>query len=156
MGTWLKHDVITIVNAPLENVWNTWSDLDSMSLWMSWIESVKTVDQETSTLPDLTEWTLAANGFKFKWKAQITERIERNKLVWKSIGGLPTEGSVVFEAKGAQSTSVNLAVTYELPKMIARFMEENILGKMVTHELQANIDRFKDLVERNYKKDMSN
>ena len=99
MGTWLKHEVITIVNAPLDNVWNTWSDLDSMCLWMSWIESVKTVDQETSTLPDLTEWTLAANGFKFKWKAQITERIEKNKLKWKSIGGLPTQGSVIFESK---------------------------------------------------------
>ena len=49
MGTWLKHNVITVVNAPLENVWNTWSDLDSMSLWMSWIESVKTVDEETNT-----------------------------------------------------------------------------------------------------------
>ena len=36
--------------------------------------------------------------------------------------------------------------------MIARFMEENILGKMVTNELQANIDRFKDLVENNYAK----
>ena len=50
MGTWLKHDVKTVVNAPLENVWNTWSDLDSMSLWMSWIESVKTVDEETNTV----------------------------------------------------------------------------------------------------------
>ena len=39
MGIWLKHDVITNVNAPLESVWNTWSDLDSMPLWMSWIES---------------------------------------------------------------------------------------------------------------------
>ena len=156
MGTWLKHEVITIVNAPLDNVWNTWSDLDSMSLWMSWIESVKTVDQETSTLPDLTEWTLAANGFKFKWKAQITERIEKKKLKWKSIGGLPTQGSVEFESQGSQSTSVNLAVTYELPKMIARFMEEKILGKMVTKELQANIDRFRDLVEKNYKNDISN
>ena len=156
MGTWLKHEVITIVNAPLDNVWNTWSDLDSMSLWMSWIESVKTVDQETSTLPDLTEWTLAANGFKFKWKAQIIERIEKNKLQWKSIGGLPTQGSVVFETKGDQSTAVNLAVTYELPKMIARFMEEKILGKMVTNELQANIDRFRDLVEKNYKHELSN
>ena len=48
------------------------------------------------------------------------------------------------------STSVNLSVTYELPKMIARLMEENILGKMVTNELQANIDRFKKLVEKNY------
>ena len=141
MGTWLKHDVITVVNAPLENVWDTWSDLDSMSLWMSWIESVKTVDEETNTLPDLTEWTLAANGFRFKWK---------------SIGGLPTEGSVVFESKTDQITTVNLAITYELPKMIARCMEENILGKMVTNELQANIDRFKDLVEKNYTKKFSN
>ena len=40
--------------------------------------------------------------------------------------------------------------------MIARFMEENILGKMVTNELQANIDRFKDLVEKNYRKNFSN
>ena len=156
MGTWLKHDVITVVNAPLEKVWETWSDLDSMSIWMSWIESVKTVDQETSTLPDLTEWTLAANGFKFKWRAQITERIEKNKLKWQSIGGLPTKGSVTFEAKGDELTSVNLAVTYELPKMIARFMEEKILGKMVTNELQANIDRFRDLVEKNYKTELPN
>ena len=154
MGTWLKHEVITIVNAPLDNVWSTWSDLDSMSLWMSWIESVKTVDQETSTLPDLTEWTLAANGFKFKWKAQITERIEKNKLEWKSIGGLPTKGSVIFATQEDLSTSVILSVTYELPKMIARFMEEKILGKMVTKELQANVDRFRDLVEKNYKNDI--
>ena len=51
---------------------------------------------------------------------------------------------------------MNLAVTYELPKMIARFMEEKILGKMVTNELQANIDRFRDLVEKNYKHELSN
>ena len=75
--------------------------------------------------------------FRFKWKAQITERVEKSKLKWKSIGGLPTEGSVVFESKTDQITTVNLAITYELPKMIARFMEENILGKMVTNELQA-------------------
>ena len=152
MGIWLKHNVITIVNAPLDNVWKTWSDLDSMPLWMSWIESVRTVDQNTSTLPDLTEWTLAANGFKFKWKAQITERIEMQKLKWESIGGLPTKGSVIFSEDNQNITSVDLSVTYELPKMIARIMEENILGKMVTKELQANIDRFKDLVENNYKK----
>ena len=150
MGTWLKHDVITTVNAPLANVWHTWSDLDSMPLWMTWIESVKTVDQKTTTLPDLTEWTLAANGFKFKWKAQITERIEQKMLKWESIGGLPTKGSVIFNENNANETTVNLSVTYELPKIIARLMEENILGKMVTNELQININRFKNLVETNY------
>jgi len=156
MGIWLKHDVITNVNAPLESVWNTWSDLDSMPLWMSWIESVKTIDQKTSTLPDLTEWTLAANGFRFTWKAQITERIELEKLKWESIGGLPTKGSVLFNSKSEELTSVNLSVTYELPKMIARLMKENILGKMVTNELQANIDRFKLLVEKNHSFNLQN
>ena len=156
MGIWLKHNVVTTVKAPLDNVWKTWSDLDSMPLWMSWIESVKTLDQNTSTLPDLTEWTLAANGFRFKWKAQITERIEKQKLKWESIGGLPTKGSVIFSEDNQELTLVNLSVTYELPKMIARIMEENILGKMVTNELQANIDRFKGLVENNYCSEKAN
>ena len=155
MGIWLNHDVITTVDAPLENVWETWSDLDAMPLWMSWIESVKTIDEKTSKLPDLTEWTLAANGFKFKWKAQITERVELQKLKWESIGGLPTKGSVIFKSIHEKSTTVDLSVTYELPRMIARLMEENILGKMVTNELQANIDRFKNLVEKNYLTDNS-
>ena len=97
-----------------------------------------------------TEWTLAANGFKFRWKAQITERIDLEKLKWESVGGLPTRGSVLFKKNHESSTLVTLSITYELPKMIARLMEENILGKMVTNELQANIDRFKDLVEKNY------
>ena len=150
MGIWLKHEVQTTINAPLLNVWETWSDLDSMPLWMSWIESVKTIDQDTSTLPDLTEWTLAANGFRFKWKAKITERIDKQKLKWESIGGLPTKGSVIFEETKQNKILVNLSVTYELPKIIARIMEENILGKMVTNELKVNIDRFKVLVEKNY------
>ena len=81
--------------------------------------------------------------------------MKKANLNGNQIGGLPTEGSVVFESKTDQITTVNLAITYELPKMIARFMEENILGKMVTNELQANIDRFKDLVEKNYTKNFS-
>ena len=150
MGKWLEHTVSSSINAPVDKVWLTWSDLDSMPLWMSWIESVKTIDQDTSTLPDLTEWTLAANGFRFKWRAQINERIEQKKLKWESIGGLPTKGCVQFFSKNDEETSLELKVSYELPKMIARLMEENILGKMVTNELQANIDRFKSLVEDRY------
>ena len=80
MGTWLKHDVITVVNAPLENVWDTWSDLDSMSRWMSWIESVKTVNEETNKLPDLTEWTLAANGFRLNGKLKLQKGLKKANL----------------------------------------------------------------------------
>ena len=39
---------------------------------------------------------------------------------------------------------------------VKKFWQEKILGKLVTNELQANIDRFRDLVEKNYKKELSN
>ena len=151
MGQWLEHTVISEINAPVGEVWTVWSDLNSMSLWMTWIESVKTIDDETSTLPDLTEWTLAANGFRFKWKAKINERIDKQKLEWSSIGGLPTKGCVRFYSDKEDLTTVKLIISYELPKALARFMKEDILGKLVTNELQKNIDNFKNLVENRYK-----
>ena len=140
MGQWLEHTVISRIDAPIEQVWHVWSDLEAMPLWMTWIESVKTIDNETTTLPDLTEWTLAANGFRFTWKAQINERIDQEKLKWSSVGGLPTKGSVKFDEQGENSTIVKLIISYELPKAIARFMKEDILGKLVTNELQNNLD----------------
>ena len=45
---------------------------------------------------------------------------------------------------------MKLCISYELPRVIAPLMEANILGGMVTTELQANIDRFKQLVESGY------
>ncbi len=152
MGRWLEHTVTCNINASVSEAWGVWNDLDAMPLWMSWIESVKTIDETTSTLPDLTEWTLAANGFRFKWQAQIKERIEKEKITWESIGGLPTKGCVNFLVEPDNQTIVKLSVTYELPKAIAPLMKANILGGMVTNELQSNLDRFKSLVESGYGK----
>ena len=150
MGRWLDHTVNSEINAPVNKVWEVWSDLESMPLWMSWIESVKTIDESTTKLPDLTEWTLAANGFRFKWKAKINERIEAQKLQWESIGGLPTKGCVRFYAQEENKTFIKLTITFELPRILAPLMESGLLSDMVTNELQANIDRFKELTEERH------
>lgn len=147
MGRWLEHTVTSRINAPVELVWQLWSDLSVMPMWMTWIESVKTINEETSTLPDLTEWTLAANGFRFKWKARIYEKILNERLQWESVGGLPTKGRVDFLQEGETNTLVKLVISYELPRMVATLMEDNILGKLVKNELQTNLDNFKELVE---------
>jgi uncharacterized membrane protein len=44
---------------------------------------------------------------------------------------------------------VKLSVSYELPAMLAPLMEPSIMGGIVNRELQANLDRFRDLVESN-------
>lgn len=144
MGRWLEHSVTTDIQAPVEQVWEVWSDLEAMPRWMRWIESVTTLDD-----PDLTDWTLAAQGFRFHWKARITQRVQAQQLHWESVGGLPTKGAVRFYPQGA-ATAVKLAVSFELPGILAPLMEPTILGGIVNKELQANLDRFRDLVESGY------
>ncbi len=143
MGRWLEHSVTTEINAPVEQVWAVWSDLEAMPRWMRWIESVVTEPGN----PDLTDWTLAAQGFRFHWKARITQRVEAQQLHWESVGGLPTKGGVRFYPQENGRTAVKLSVSYELPGVLAPLMEPSILGGIVTKELQGNLDRFRDLVE---------
>ena len=142
MGRWLEHTVTTEINADVNRVWLVWSDLENMPRWMRWIESVTILDN-----PDLTEWTLAAQGFRFQWKALISKRVPGQQLHWESVGGLPTKGAVRFYRLAADRTAVKLTVSYELPAVVAPLMDSNIMGGIVTKELQANIDRFKDCVE---------
>ncbi|MCP9801585.1 SRPBCC family protein [Synechococcus sp. RedBA-s] len=145
MGRWLEHSVTTEIKAPVDQVWEVWSDLEAMPRWMRWIESVVTLDD-----PDLTDWTLVAQGFRFHWKARISQRIEAQQLHWESVGGLPTKGSVRFYPQSDRLTMVKLTVSYELPGALAPLMEPSILGGIVTRELQANLDRFRDLVEQEH------
>jgi uncharacterized membrane protein len=144
MGRWLEHSVTTNIEAPVDRVWAVWSDLEAMPRWMRWIESVETSPEDS----DLTDWTLAAQGFRFHWKARITQRVEAQQLHWESVGGLPTRGAVRFYPQPDGCTAVRLSVSYELPGVLAPLMEPTILGGIVTKELQANLDRFRDLVEQ--------
>ncbi|NBV70402.1 MAG: hypothetical protein EBR69_06935, partial [Synechococcaceae bacterium WB4_2_0805] len=118
MGRWLEHSVTTSIRAPVDQVWVLWSDLEAMPLWMRWIESVQTLDD-----PNLTEWTLAAQGFRFQWKARITNRVEAQQLNWESVKGLPTKGAVRFYPEGPALTAVKLTVSYELPGVLAPLMD---------------------------------
>ena len=144
MGRWLDNSVTTEIDAPVARVWEVWSDLEAMPRWMRWIESV---EQDPGD-PDLTDWTLAAQGFRFHWKARITLRVDAQQLHWESVGGLPTKGAVRFYPQSPTCTAVKLSVSYELPAVLAPLMEPSILGGIVTKELQANLDRFRDLVEQ--------
>jgi hypothetical protein len=74
--------------------------------------------------------------------------VEAQQLHWESVGGLPTRGGVRFYPLGPDRTAVKLTVAYELPGVLAPLMEPTIMGGIVVRELQANLDRFRDLVEK--------
>lgn len=142
MARWLEHSVVVDVAAPLEQVWGVWSDLTAMPRWMRWIESVREMED-----PLLTEWILAAQGFRFTWKARTTRKVERQQLHWESVAGLSTKGAVRFYGMSPNSTTVKLSISYALPVMLAPLMKASLLRGVVDKELQANLERFKELVE---------
>jgi len=142
MAHWLEHSVVVDVTASLEQVWGVWSDLTAMPRWMRWIESVRELED-----PLLTEWTLAAQGFRFTWKARTTRKVERQQLHWESVAGLPTKGAVRFYGTSPNSTTVKLSIGYALPVILAPLMKASLLRGVVDKELQANLERFKELVE---------
>jgi len=67
MTDWLEHTVQIEVPVPIELAWSLWSDLEQMTLWMKWIESVKILEDN----PELSRWKLASGGFNFTWLSRI-------------------------------------------------------------------------------------
>lgn len=146
MGRWLEHSVTTEIQAPADRVWTVWADLEAMPRWMRWIESVVTLDD-----PDLTDWTLAAQGFRFHWKARITQRVEAQQLHWESVGAAHQGGRALLPpGPGRHHREAHGELRAARGTCPADGSQHP--GGIVTKELQANLDRFRDLVESGYGK----
>jgi len=50
MTDWLEHSVLVEVDAPVELVWDLWSDLEQMPRWMKWIESVRVLEDDPEAI----------------------------------------------------------------------------------------------------------
>jgi uncharacterized membrane protein len=140
MSTWLEHTVQVEVDAPIELVWNLWSDLEQMPKWMKWIDSVKVLEDD----PDLSRWRLATGGFEFTWLSRITKLVHHQIIQWESVDGLPNRGAIRFYDRGDQGSIVKLSVGYSVPGFLFQIMDNLILGRIIESTLQADMDRFRD------------
>lgn len=139
MADWLDHTVQVEVEAPIERVWGLWSDLEQMPRWMKWIDSV-TIQPDN---PDLSRWKLASSGFEFSWQSRITKLVQHQIMQWESVDGLPNRGAIRFYDRGDRSV-VKLTVSYAIPGILGKVMDNLFLGRLVESTLQADLNRFRD------------
>ncbi|GAB4462366.1 MAG: SRPBCC family protein [Elainellaceae cyanobacterium] len=139
MADWLDHTVQVEVEAPIERVWGLWSDLEQMPKWMKWIDSV-TIQPDN---PDLSRWKLASSGFEFSWQSRITKLVQNQIMQWESVDGLPNRGAIRFYDRGDRSV-VKLTVSYAIPGILGKVMDNLFLGRIVESTLQADLNRFRD------------
>jgi uncharacterized membrane protein len=138
MTDWLEHSVQVEVNAPIDLVWNLWSDLEQMPLWMKWIDSVHILEEN----PELSRWKLASGRFEFTWLSRILKLVPHQIIQWESVDGLPNRGAVRFYDRHTSSI-VRLTIAYAIPGVLGKLMDNLFLGRIVESTIQADLERFK-------------
>ncbi|HEY9805633.1 MAG TPA: SRPBCC family protein [Candidatus Obscuribacterales bacterium] len=138
MSDWLEHSVQVEVEVPIELAWSLWSDLEQMPCWMKWIDSVKVLEDN----PDLSRWKLATSGLEFSWLSRIVKIVPQQIIQWESVDGLPNRGAIRFYDRGTSSI-VKLSVSYAIPGIIGKLMDNLFLGRVVESTIQADLERFK-------------
>jgi uncharacterized membrane protein len=139
MTEWLEHSVQVEVEVPIELSWGLWSDLEQMPKWMKWIDSVKISEDN----PEISLWKLSTGGLNFSWKSRITKIISHQIIQWESLDGLPNQGAIRFYNRQSNSI-VKMTVSYAIPGLIGKLMDNLFLGKVVESTIQADLERFKE------------
>ena len=139
MTDWLEHTVQIEVPVPIELAWSLWSDLEQMTIWMKWIESVKILADN----PELSRWKLASGGFNFTWLSRIVQVVPQQIIEWQSVDGLPNKGAIRFYDRTDSSCVVKMTFAYAVPGIIGRLMD-NLIGDVVESTVMADLERFKE------------
>ena len=138
MTDWLEHSVQIEVPVPIELAWSLWSDLEQMTIWMKWIESVKILEDN----PELSRWKLASGGFNFTWLSRIIQVVPQQIIEWQSVDGLPNKGAIRFYDR-KNMTIVKMSFAYAVPGIIGKIMD-NLIGDVVESTVMADLERFKE------------
>jgi uncharacterized membrane protein len=139
MSDWLEHSVQIEVDVPIDLVWKLWSDLEQMPRWMKWIESVKVLEDN----PELSRWKLDTGGLQFTWLSRILKMVPHQIIEWESVDGLPNRGAVRFYDRNTSSI-VKLTISYAIPGILGKIMDNLFLGRAVESTIRADLERFHD------------
>ena len=126
------------VDAPVNTVYNQWTQFEEFPEFMEGIESVSQLDDKR------LHWKASIAGKIKEWDAEIFEQVPDQIIAWRSMNGALNTGRVAFTPINAGRTLVMLRINYEPEGAI-----ENIgdaLG-IVERRVEGDLRRFKEFIE---------
>ncbi len=143
MENWLEHSVQVEVDAPIDLVWSLWSDLEQMTRWMKWIDSVQVLKED----PELSRWKLASGAFQFSWVSRTLKLVPQQIIQCESVDGLPNRAAVRFYDR-QDSSIVKLTIAYAIPGILGKIMDNLFLGRIVESTIAADLERFREYTNK--------
>jgi uncharacterized membrane protein len=95
------------VDAPVERVYNQWTQFEDFPRFM---EGVKEVHQQGD---ERLHWRADVNGKDKEWYARITRQVPDEVIAWESEGGANNAGTVIFKPLSPERTELEVHMQYE-------------------------------------------
>ncbi len=126
-----------VVDAPLREVYNQWTQFEEFPLFMEGVEEVRQIDDKR------LHWRAKIGGAEKEWHAEIVDQVPDRRVAWKNLRGAANAGAVLFDSV-PEGTRVTLKLVYE-PEGPAEAIGD-ALG-FLTRRVEGDLKRFKEFIE---------
>ncbi|MFA7095335.1 MAG: SRPBCC family protein [Gammaproteobacteria bacterium] len=127
------------VHVPVRTAYNQWTQFEEFPKFMEGVEEVRQLDDTH------LYWRTRIAGNDEEWEAEITEQIPDERIAWRSTGGTPNGGVVMFRPVSDVDTQVMVQMTYEPQGVVEK--AGDMLG-IVEHRIEKDLERFKAFIEK--------
>ncbi|HEX2220592.1 MAG TPA: SRPBCC family protein [Gemmatimonadales bacterium] len=132
------------VNAPVERVWELWSNLESWPRFMSHLKEVRGTSEGRS------HWVARGPaGTSVEWDAITTEWVPNELIAWKSVEGSMVEqsGRVRLRSDERGGTLIEIRMSYNPPAGAIGHSVATLLGVDPRTAMDEDMVRLKSLLE---------
>lgn len=138
-----RTEKIIEINAPVERVFDLFSDFESFPRWMSHIKEVRYTGRR------YTRWKAEAPlGSSVEWEAETTAFEPDRRISWRSVrGDVETEGEVVFQETGHGTTLMRVRLGYDPPAGRLGAALARLFGTNPEEQLEEDLERFAAVAE---------
>ena len=126
------------VGVPVSTAYNQWTQFEEFPKFMEGIQEVKQLDDS------LLHWAATVAGKRAEWDAKIVEQEPDRRIVWESIEGKKTRGTVTFEEAGPGRTRIRLNMSYT-PEGVAE--KVGSAAGLDDRRVRGDLERFREMVE---------
>ncbi len=135
------------INAPAEKIW-------SLLYWErtpEWYEAFKTVTHTSGVKNDVGETVHVkgeVGGMKAEWDGETTEKVENQKVGWRSVGGSFTGFGSHSLTPTTTGTKVTMVLDYDLPySVLGKIMDKLKFHKAFEKTIDDGLKKLKVVAE---------
>ena len=126
------------VAVPVATAYNQWTQFEEFPRFMEGVDEVRQLDDT------LLHWAATVAGKHAEWDAKILEQQPDRRIVWESVDGKHTRGTVSFEELGPDRSRIRLQMSYAAEGVTEKV--GSAIG-LDNRRIRGDLQRFRDLIE---------